>query len=151
MNRCQISVHMRWDVPPLTAQNPGSIRCKAIYDLFLMTALGQVVLRILRFSPDINYHSTSVPYCITPRVFHTDHLNMAVTVPYLQYIFSVNTAGMNKLKINMAVIGRTSGRGLAAFKQRNASQQYVLGYRVKHCREKHFHACFIKYIMCQQV
>jgi hypothetical protein len=62
MNRCQMSVHTRRDVPPLTAQNPGSIRGQAIYDLFLMTALGQVVLRILRFSPDINYHSTKVPY-----------------------------------------------------------------------------------------
>jgi hypothetical protein len=60
-----------------------------------MTAIGQVVLRILRFSPAI----------ITPRMLHTDHLNIAI-------------------------IGRTSGRGLAAFKQRNASQQYVLGYRV---------------------
>jgi len=27
-----------------------------------------------------------------------------VTVPYLQYIFSVNTAGMNKLKIIMPVL-----------------------------------------------
>lgn len=45
------------------------------------------------------------PAIITPRMLHTDHLNTAI-------------------------IGRTSGRGLAAFKQGNASQQCFLGYRV---------------------